>query len=133
MNNKYTRGFTLAEVLIASMIFLLIGGAFSTALVMAIRQQAWAENYYRAVMIARNRIQQAWTLNFDDISMLAETETRVDEEGNPSSTGRYLRTTVVSNTSNYAKHIRVTVWYPKPAGGIASTPVEINTMISFAM
>lgn len=126
-------GFTLAEMMVASFIFLIVSTAFTAGLLTAMRTQLMASDYYKATCLARNRIQRARTLAFDNISMLAETDVTIDDDGNETSSGDFKRTTIVSNVSSVLIDLTVRVYFPMPRGGVSPEPVESNTMIAYGM
>lgn len=123
-------GFTLAEVIIASMLFFVISGGFITAYLSAMRTHMVANDFYRATCIARNRIQRAWTLDFDSLPLLGEMETPVDELGNIDTAGSFRRTTSVSNTVPNCTRVTVQVRYPVPNGKLSPATVDVHTMIA---
>ena len=58
-------GFSLVEVIIASLIFLIVSMGFTAGFVAAMKTNYLAGQYYRAAHLARNQIQQARTLSFN--------------------------------------------------------------------
>jgi len=129
---KSCKGMTLVEVMIASIIFLIISTAFAAAILAALRTAYMASDYYTATCIARNRIQRAKSMDFDSIPLLAETNTLVDAQGTISVTGRYERTTLVSNAAPWTYSVKVSVAFPLRMG-FSSEPVEIETLINSQM
>lgn len=126
------KGFTLAEMLIASMIFLFISTAFTACLLTALGAQTMAADYYKAVCLARNRVQRSRTLAFNNISMMAESNVAIDDDGNLDSSGSFRRTTIVSNISAVCIEVEVEVYFPTRQG-LSPTPVEAKTMIAYGM
>ena len=126
-------GFTLAELLVASFVFLIVSAAFTAALLTALRTHLMAADYYRAICIARNRVQRARTLDFDSIPLMAEVDFPVDKYGDSDPSGGFQRTTMVSNTTVDRVAIGVSVRFPVNGGGLNEVPIEVSTMITRGM
>lgn len=126
-------GFTLVEVIIASVIFFGIAGAFIAAYLSAMRTHAVASDFYKATCIARNRIQRARTLDYDSLSLLSEVDASVDEDGNVDQGGKFRRTTLVSSVSPACTRIEIKVRFPVPNGRLSSETVDVHTMIAEGM
>ncbi len=127
---KSNSGFTLTEVMIASIIFLIASLGFSFGLIAALKTQYMASDHYAAMSIARNRIQRARSLNFDSLGLLSESQLRVDEFGLQSSSGRYYRTTSVTNYATNCVELTVGVNFTKPDGATSEVPVSIKVLIA---
>ena len=130
---KRRAGFTLMEVMMASIIFLIASLGFSFGLIAALKTQHMSSSHYTAVTIARNRIQRARSLNYDSVGLLSETEIRVDGFGLQSSSGLYFRTTSVSNYAVNCVELIVGVNFTKPDGAMCDSPVSIQTLIARGM
>lgn len=126
-------GFTLTEVMIASIIFLIASLGFSFGLIAALKTQYMAGDHYRSMSIARNRIQRARSLNFDSLPLLTESDVRVDDFGQQSSSGTYYRTTTVSIYGTNCYELVVGVKFTKPGGAVSDSPVSIQTLIAKGM
>ena len=136
MGLKSTSGFTLVEMMVAGTIFLLFCAGFFTAFIMAMGAQRMATNHYRALCLARNRIQHARAMEYSSLELLAETFNAVDEVGNPDPVGRFRRSTIISpDTNTIAKisQITVQVWFPARRGRLSAAPVEQSTLIADPM
>ena len=97
------------------------------------RSQQLACDYYKAMTIARNRIQRATEFEYDSILLMSENQIPVDGKGNIDSAGIYRRTTLVSALTNGAPNllqITVQVYYPGARRSINAKPVEMSTMIT---
>lgn len=126
-------GFTLVEAMIASALFFVISGGFIAAYISGMRTHRMASDYYRAICIARNRIQRARTLEYDSLNLLTEIDRPVDQNGNPSIDGQFRRTTLVSNTVPECTMISVDVNFPLPGGGVSAEGMQLHTMITEGM
>ena len=126
-------GFTLTEVMIASMIFLIASLGFSFGLIAALKTQAMSGSHYTSMTIARNRIQRARSLNFDSLPLLAETDLRVDNYGNQSSSGYYYRSTSVANYATNCVELTVSVLFTKTDGSLVEVPVSLQMLIAKGM
>lgn len=126
-------GFTLTEVMIASIIFLIASLGFSFGLIAALKTQYMAADHYAAMSIARNRIQRARSLNYDSLGLLNESEFRVDEFGLQSSSGRYYRTTSVADYATNCVELTVGVNFTKPDGATNEVPISIKVLIARGM
>lgn len=123
---------TLVEVMVAMVVFLLIAVSFTAAIMAALRTAYMASDYYSAVCIARNRIQRAESMDFDSIPLLVESSNVVNELGITVSTGRYLRTTIVTNAAPWTYCVKVSVGFPTRFG-FSRQPIEIETLINSQM
>lgn len=136
MRSKTTSGFTLVEMMVAGTIFLLFSAGFFTAFITAMGAQRMATNHYRALCLARNRIQHARAMEYSSLDLLAETFNAVDESGNPDPVGRFRRSTIIgpdTNTTAKISQITVQVWFPAHRGRLSSAPVVQSTLISNPM
>ena len=134
--SRPTGGFTLVEVMVCSVIFVIFCVFFLNSAVMSMRSQQLACDYYKAMTIARNRIQRASEFEYDSILLMSENQVPVDGKGNITSTGIYQRTTSVSvytnGTPNLLK-ITVQVHYPGARRSMTAIPVELSTLITSGM
>jgi len=102
-------GFTMIEALVAVTIlgFFVVGVC---ALVVTTRETMdTARAHYTASNIAKNRIERLHALVFDDLAQYAEAGVVVNDSGMPSSSGNFMRTTVVSNVNDRLFDIRCVV------------------------
>ncbi len=92
-------GTSLVEVIVALVLFaLFIAGA--SRLLMAMRQTTdLSRAHYTAAHLAKNQIEQVRStmekLGFDTIAFQKEENTQVDDAGNWSDVGKYMRTTTI--------------------------------------
>jgi prepilin-type N-terminal cleavage/methylation domain-containing protein len=129
-----TGGFTLVEVMVCSVIFVIFCVFFLNSAIASIRSQQLACDYYKAMTIARNRIQRATEFPYSSIPLMSETnQVPVDGKGNITSTGIYRRTTLVSTYTNGTPNllqITVQVHYPGARRSLSAKPVELSTLIT---
>lgn len=126
-------GFTLTEIMIASMIFLIASLGFSFGLIAAMKTSYMAYDHYRSMTIARNRVQRARSLAFESLGLLSENMVRVDELGNNSTSGQYFRCTSVSNVADNCMEMTVSVFYLMPHGITSPVPVSLKIMLAEGM
>lgn len=128
---RHKGGYTLLEVVIAGSIFAMLALGFSAGLISAIRTQQMAHDRYIATTIARNHIQRARTLPFNSVHLIAEDYIPVNEEGYFSQSGKYRRTTSVTNISATAVQMQVDVFVPlRRDAGLSDVPVSITTILA---
>jgi len=131
-----TGGFTLVEVMVCSVIFVIFCVFFLNSTIMSMRSQQLACDYYKAMTIARNRIQRAMEFEYDSILLMSEDQIPVDGKGNISSAGIYRRTTLVSAYTNGTPNllqITVQVHYPSARRNMSAKPVELSTLTTSGM
>lgn len=135
-SSRQRSGFTLVEVMVCSVLFALFFGFFISAALSSMRAQHAATAYYKALTIARNRIQRARTFGFDSLSLMAETDTPVDPLGQLDEAGAYSRSTLVEpHTNGVPDLMRVTVRvrYPGTRRNTNTPPVTLSTLIAGKM
>ncbi len=133
---KRNGGFTLTEVMVASMILTLFLGGFLTSVIMAMRTLDMSIHHYVASSIARNRIQRARSFDYDSLTLLEESETRIDRFGNTDASGTFRRSTSIDTntvTAPYTVHIQVGVRFPVKPGNNLSQPLVVNNLIAARM
>ncbi|MEI7436612.1 MAG: type II secretion system protein [bacterium] len=146
MTNKFKRpkararsssGFTLVEMMVASVILVIFCVAFLSSSIASIRSQQLACDYYKAMTIARNRIQRATEFEYASILLMNENQIAVDGEGNIDAAGIYRRTTLVSAYNNGTTNLlQITVQVNYPAGvlrNLSDKPAELSTLITANM
>jgi type II secretory pathway pseudopilin PulG len=127
-------GFTLAEFMVASVIFMIVSLAFTYGMISAMKAQVMATDYYRSTSVARNRIQHAKCVEFSSLGLLVENRTQVDNLGNQNSTGTLFRTTTVTNITTNQVDVTVDVYYiVTDTGRTSNVPVTIRTKIANGM
>lgn len=134
LNKGNRQGFTLAEFMVASVIFMIVSLAFTFGMIAAMKTQVMATDHYRSTSVARNRMQHARCVEFTSLPLLVEDRTQVDYFGNQCSTGTLFRTTTVSNITSKQVEVTVDVYYIETNTGRTSpVPVTIQTKISDGM
>lgn len=128
---KMRAGFTLMEVMIAFMIFLIISVGFTMGMLAALHTHTMAGEHYRATTLCRNRLQRARVLDFDSMPLLSEIYRPVDEQGNVDfgPNGRFRRSTIISNISLNVKDVAIKVYFPRPFGKLSTKPVIVKTKL----
>jgi len=132
-NRRNRAGFTLAEMMIAFAIFMMVSLGFSWGLISTLKTQHMASDHYRAMSIARNRLQRAKGLEFASLPLLAESMIRVDALGNTAPLGSYYRTTAVTNVATNCVQLVVAVHFTQPGGKLSAQPVTVITKIAEGM
>lgn len=133
---KRCDGFTMTEVMVASMILMLFVGGFVGSFIMAIRTLNVSNNHYRATSIAQNRIQRARSFDYASLTLLNETEVAIDRHGNINSSGEFRRSTSVNTNTATAPHtvrVQVQVRYPVRTGDNLSAPLVVDNLIAVRM
>ena len=100
-------GTTLVETMVAIMILSgTVGGACHlTVAAKSVSDQA--REQYQAVTVARNHIERIRVLGYDQLSRCVESAVRVDSNGAVSPTGRFQRTTTVTDVGTAIKEVCV--------------------------
>jgi prepilin-type N-terminal cleavage/methylation domain-containing protein len=130
---RHNAGFTLIEVMVCSVIFVIFCVFFLNAAFVSMRSQQLACDYYNAMTIARNRIQRVQQFAYSSIPLTIEDQAPVDDRGNLDSTGIYRRTTLVSNVTADLRQITVQVHYPGARRNLSAKPVELSILITAKM
>jgi len=130
--NKQNQGFTLAEVVIASSVLLMVLGGSLLGFVQATRLQYMADRNYSASVIGRNRIEHAKVFAYGSLSILTENNVCVDRNGDTCPTGTFWRTTSTggSAANTNCTEMIVKVAYEIRPGVTSPVPVEISTIIT---
>lgn len=125
-------GFTLVEAMVAGSVLLIFVAGFTTALIFGVRSLQTANNHYRAMSIARNRLQRAMSFDFNSLDLLRESDVRIDHFGNLDGQGRFRRSTRVSTNwpTPYTVRVQVGVRYPLARGPELSPPIVIDTLFA---
>ena len=130
---KANQGFTLVEVMVASIIFVIFCVFFLNSMIASMHSHQLACDYYKAMTIARNRIQRAKIFDYSTLPLLSESNRTVNGHGHISSTGMYQRTTIVAiytnGTPNLTK-VTVQVYYHGARRSLSSRPVELITLVT---
>ncbi len=128
---KFTEGFTFIEVMVAiTLLVLSMAGAYQVVN-MSMQARQNAHNYYTATIIANNRIERAKNVTFDNLAMLVEDNSRVNELGAPDLAGRYYRTTTVDPMWGEEEQVtRIAVVVQAPAPTIGSDTEGPSVLVS---
>lgn len=103
------RGISLIESVVAvSILATYIGGACRLSLATRMLTDE-ARERYQAVTLAKNRLERIRVLPYDQFDLLQESSVRVNHAGAPTRSGRFLRTTEVTDLGADAKEIVVSV------------------------
>ncbi|MBN2301893.1 MAG: prepilin-type N-terminal cleavage/methylation domain-containing protein [Lentisphaerae bacterium] len=125
-------GFTLVEVMVASLILTFILGGILYGAIQASKLQFAAGNVYTASVLARNRIENCKVYAYSSLSMMNETNTQLDQFGVTNVNGMFWRsTTVITNApvNPYCTEIIVNVVYETQPGVTSSVPVTVSSLI----
>ncbi len=116
--------------MIASVIFVIVSLGFTYGFLSSYSLQFTASRHYTANFIARNRIQHAVILGFDNIWAMGESNVTVNADGGTSNTGLYTRSTSI-DTNYSANCIMVTVDVNFPTmQGMSPAPVTMSTLLT---
>ncbi len=128
------QGFTLTEVMVAMLLLGLVMGGFLKLATQSARTREAAHNHFIAVIIAHNRIERARYSRMDELPLLAERDTVVNELGAPDPEGRFLRTTALTpdyDDNPLLMRMTVSVHPPTSARGTTARPVEtVSTVLT---
>ena len=98
-------GFTLIEILIATVIITIASSGIATLTVGVIQGNAFSKRLTTATVLAQDRIEQAKMLSYQDVGTMAGTE----NYGSITNYSRYKRITSVSNNTPTSNMKTVTV------------------------
>jgi hypothetical protein len=126
-------GFTIVEVVIASLLLIIGIVALFGASIAAVKTQHMSTGLYHATCLARNRVQRGLSLPFDTLPALADTYETVDQYGNSTGNGEFRRTTTLTAVSPNCYEITVDVYYPDGRGGFSAIPATIQSKIARSM
>jgi prepilin-type N-terminal cleavage/methylation domain-containing protein len=102
------RGFTLIEALIGIVILSISFSGICGLIVQASKMTSMSHSQYAAVNIAKNRLERARTLDFNDLWSLAEDDVLVDVNGSPDPNGHFRRTTLVTSVETNLTELLIT-------------------------
>ena len=101
-------GFTLLETLMTLFLLMVILAGAYRVMVGAADLSRSARHHYLAINLAKNRLERARNFAYGDLSLLAENNVVIDDNGTPDTAGTFRRSTVV--TTNYAPNLtKITV------------------------
>ncbi len=127
---------TLVEVMVSLGLIALLGGGILALLVENTKAGQAMDYNYAAINIAKSRMDRVRELRrdkgYDYLSTAAETDVKVDREGNPDENGEFTRSTsVTTNFEGKANltQVVVTVSY-QGVGDVSITTITITTFIS---
>lgn len=133
---KTQKAMTLVEVMVSVGLIVILAGAVLVLLIQNMKMGATIDYNYAAINIAKSRIDRIRELRRDDgfsgLSATAETDTKVDRDGLPDSSGDFTRITTITtgfnNNSNLTK-VEVKVSYKGP-GDVSTTTVILTSLLS---
>ena len=108
-NNDPKAGVTLVEVMVAILILGLCIGGLCQLAVNARQLSDMSRTHYTAINIAKNRLERAKTVDYDELQFLVENDIVVDPSGRADSSGDYRVNTAVTQASTNLMEIVVTV------------------------
>lgn len=109
---KNCKGITLVEVLVSISLVAVVVVALAAAVTQSSVFSKSIDIVYTASYLAQRRVDTLKRLDFDQISLAEETGIRVDETGEISSNGKYIRSTEVTTSvggNPYLTKVKVTV------------------------
>ena len=107
-------GFTLVEVMVAILILGLCMGGLCQLAANARQLSDMARSHYTAINIAKNRLERAKTVEYDELQFLTENDVVIDASGRADSTGNYRVNTSVSQSQTNLMELVVTVGMRNP-------------------
>ena len=128
---QLNEGFSIAEVMVASAIFLMVCAGFTWAYLTSLATHRMAANHHSATLLAKNQIQRARSLDYHSLSLLSEDNVAVDNLGNITSEGLFRRSiSVDTNAVENCTMVRVFVWFPAGRGRMSDEPVEVVSLLT---
>ena len=128
---KKRSGFTLIEAMIGVFVITIGLSGYLASYVQALRTTKVAQSHFRANCLARNRLQRALMLDYDNLPALAEDDVAITALGQLSPDGTYKRTTVVdTNVYDNCTLISVRVNFPIPGRGTSYEPVDVTSLLT---
>ncbi|MFC1453380.1 prepilin-type N-terminal cleavage/methylation domain-containing protein [Verrucomicrobiota bacterium] len=108
--DRYCQGVTLVEVVVALFIFGILIAGMCQLLTMINEGSDRAREHYTAINIAKNRIERARVMEWDELPFLSETNVPVTASGAPTmQQGNYRRSTIVTSVTYNLIQVAVTV------------------------
>lgn len=99
-------GFTLLEVIVAISVFGIAISSLLAVYTQAATVSKRSDYAYTAYNLAKNHIERLRASAFSSLSQAAETDTRINRDGEPDEAGEYLRSTTV--TTSYGSDANLT-------------------------
>lgn len=96
-------GFTIIEIVVSLIVLAVVMAGAYQVITVAARLRHSARNHYIAVVMANNRIERAKNFEYKDLSLLAESNVVLDEDGAGDPNGWFRRTTTVN--TNFASRL----------------------------
>ena len=129
---RLRRGMTLAEVVVATFLILLVMGSAYALIVRSSEMSRSARRHYIAISLAKNRLERARNFLYNDLKLMAETDLTVNDNGNPDPEGRFRRTTTVNPAfATNLTEVIVTVKIRNPHTGLFTPDNEtIRTLFT---
>jgi type II secretory pathway pseudopilin PulG len=128
---RNTRGTTLVEVLVATLLIVVVTVAFLVLLTQSSTFSKHIDQVYAASHLAQRRIEILKRFEFDQLYPYAEeSDIRINVDGTVDPNGDYIRTTgVYTQTNPYLLRVKVSVDRVVD-GSPAGHPVIMETMLS---
>ena len=99
-------GFTILEVMVAVSVFAIAISSLLAVYTQAATVSKRSDYAYTAYNLAKNHIERLRATAFSTLSLAAETDTRINRDGEPDETGEYLRSTSI--TTNFGGNTNLT-------------------------
>jgi prepilin-type N-terminal cleavage/methylation domain-containing protein len=96
-------GFTLIEVVVSAVLLTMVMAGTYKIITATASLNRVVRNHYVAVNLAKNRLERARNFPYADLSLLTESKVVVDDNGVPTTSGRFRRTTAIN--TNYAPEV----------------------------
>lgn len=128
MNRK--QGFSLVELSIALMVATVFVLGILSLYSQSVVSTKKMNQRFIAVNLAKNRLERLRSFDFDVLPLSAETDTYLDEKGNPDANGGFIRNTTVSTNYNGVSdltQVTVSVDY-EIKGEYTGNPVVLTTV-----
>ncbi len=125
------KGFTIFENLGAILLFMVGIAGIMPVFIQSMDVSLKTDRAYTAYNLAKNRIENLKSFSFADLSLAAETNTLLDQDGVPDLDGNFERSTAVTasyNSDPNLTQVTVTVNY-KYRGAWATNPIQMASVI----
>ena len=107
-NASGKRGFSLIEVVVSVVLLTMVMAGTYKIITATATLNRVVRNHYVAVNLAKNRLERARNFPYADLALLTESKVVVNDNGVPTTEGRFRRTTAID--TNYAPEVsQVTV------------------------
>jgi Tfp pilus assembly protein PilV len=100
--------FSMVEVIVSGFLIALVMAGAITLVARSMTLSRVARNHYVAISIWKNRLERARTLQYESLSLLAENNVVVDDNGTPAAGGSFSRTTTVNTNFSTDPAVKLT-------------------------